>query len=139
MPSPLPAYAELHCLSNFSFLKGASHPAELVERAARLGYTALALTDECSLGGIVRAHVAAPRDCIGRRRMNFGSGGRAASARAILRAGSCGLRVILRLAVIGQHFDLSEQAKQSNWLARYLNGSFFMRQGGLRNFPAGHS
>jgi len=49
MPSPdvLPAYAELHCLSNFSFLRGASHPEELVERAANQGYAALALTDEC--------------------------------------------------------------------------------------------
>jgi error-prone DNA polymerase len=55
----LPEYAELHCLSNFSFLRGASHPEELVERAAALGYTALALTDECSLAGVVRAHVAA--------------------------------------------------------------------------------
>jgi error-prone DNA polymerase len=58
MPS-LPDYAELHCLSNFSFLRGASHPEELVERAAALGYAALALTDECSLAGVVRAHVAA--------------------------------------------------------------------------------
>jgi error-prone DNA polymerase len=55
----LPDYAELWCLSNFSFLRGASHPEELVERAAQLGYRALALTDECSLAGIVRAHVAA--------------------------------------------------------------------------------
>jgi error-prone DNA polymerase len=55
----LPDYAELHCLSNFTFLRGASHPEELVERAAALGYSALALTDECSLAGIVRAHVAA--------------------------------------------------------------------------------
>jgi error-prone DNA polymerase len=55
----LPEYAELHCLSNFSFLRGASHPEELVERAAALGYAALALTDECSLAGVVRAHVAA--------------------------------------------------------------------------------
>src|SRR5690554_5480212 len=54
-----PAYAELHCLSNFTFLRGASHPEELVERAAALGYAALALTDECSLAGMVRAHVAA--------------------------------------------------------------------------------
>jgi error-prone DNA polymerase len=53
------AYAELHCLSNFSFLRGASHPAELVERAAECGYTALAITDECSLAGVVKAHVAA--------------------------------------------------------------------------------
>ena len=53
------AYAELHCVSNLSFLRGASHPAELVARAAALGYSAIALTDECSLAGIVRAHVAA--------------------------------------------------------------------------------
>ena len=52
---PLPAYAELHCISNFSFLRGASHPEELVERAYRLGYTALAITDECSFAGAVRA------------------------------------------------------------------------------------
>lgn len=56
------AYAELHCISNFSFLRGASHPAELVTTAAELGYTALALTDECSLAGIVKAHVAA-KEC----------------------------------------------------------------------------
>ncbi|MEK6245643.1 MAG: error-prone DNA polymerase [Pseudomonadota bacterium] len=55
----LPEYAELHCLSNFSFLRGASHAEELVGRAAELGYSALAITDECSLAGIVRAHVAA--------------------------------------------------------------------------------
>lgn len=55
----LPDYAELHCRSNFSFLTGASHPEELVERAIDLGYTALAITDECSLAGVVRAHVAA--------------------------------------------------------------------------------
>ncbi len=57
-----PAYAELHCLSNFSFLRGASHPAELVEHAARLAYEALALTDECSVAGVVRAWEAA-REC----------------------------------------------------------------------------
>jgi error-prone DNA polymerase len=55
----IPAYAELHCISNYSFLRGASHPAELVARAAALGYAALALTDECSVAGVVRAHVAA--------------------------------------------------------------------------------
>lgn len=60
-----PAYAELDCRSNFSFLQGASHPEELVERAAALGYTALALTDECSLAGIVRAHGAARRFGLG--------------------------------------------------------------------------
>jgi error-prone DNA polymerase len=55
----MPPYAELHCVSNFSFLRGASHPGELVREAARLGYSALALTDECSLAGIVRAWEAA--------------------------------------------------------------------------------
>ena len=53
------SYAELHCLSNFTFLRGASHPGELVTQAAALGYSALALTDECSMAGVVRAHDAA--------------------------------------------------------------------------------
>jgi error-prone DNA polymerase len=60
-PPGIPPYAELRCLSNFSFLRGASKPEELVERAQALGYSALALTDECSLAGIVRAHVAAKK------------------------------------------------------------------------------
>jgi error-prone DNA polymerase len=57
----LPAYAELHCRSNFSFLTGASHPQELVARAAQLGYAAIAITDECSVAGVVRAHEEAKR------------------------------------------------------------------------------
>ncbi|HQY71078.1 MAG TPA: error-prone DNA polymerase [Pseudomonadales bacterium] len=56
---PKMSYAELHCISNFSFLRGASHPEELVAEAARQGYRALAITDECSLAGVVKAHVAA--------------------------------------------------------------------------------
>ncbi|MGB6045032.1 MAG: error-prone DNA polymerase, partial [Pirellulales bacterium] len=52
-------YSELHCKSNFSFLEGASHPEELVRRAAELGYAALAITDRNSLAGVVRAHGAA--------------------------------------------------------------------------------
>jgi len=59
MRAGTPDYAELHCLTNFTFLRGASHPEELVRRAARLGYRALAVTDECSVAGAVRAHVAA--------------------------------------------------------------------------------
>ena len=55
----LPAYAELQCASNFTFLRGASHPEELAARAAKLSYAALAITDECSLAGVVRAHVEA--------------------------------------------------------------------------------
>lgn len=54
-----PAYAELHCISNLSFLRGASHPEELVSQAKQLGYSALSLTDECSLAGAVRAFLAA--------------------------------------------------------------------------------
>lgn len=52
----VPAYAELHCRSSFSFLKGASMPEDLIERAASEGYAALAITDECSMAGVVRAH-----------------------------------------------------------------------------------
>jgi error-prone DNA polymerase len=52
-------YVELHAVSNFSFLRGASQPEELIAQAKRLGYRGLALTDECSLAGVVRAHVAA--------------------------------------------------------------------------------
>ncbi len=51
-------YAELFCQSNFSFLTGASHPEELIVQANFLGYHSLAITDECSLSGIVRAHSA---------------------------------------------------------------------------------
>ena len=56
---PAGCYAELHCRTNFSFLEGASHPDELVNRAAELGLAALAITDRNSVSGIVRAHVAA--------------------------------------------------------------------------------
>ena len=52
-------YAELHCLTHYSFLRGASAPEELIGRAASCGYHALAITDECSLAGVVKAHVAA--------------------------------------------------------------------------------
>ena len=51
-------YAELHCASSFSFLRGASQPEELVERALALEYSGLAITDECSFAGSVRAHLA---------------------------------------------------------------------------------
>lgn len=56
---PAVGYAELHCKTNYSFLKGASHPDELVIQAADLRYSALAITDRNSLAGVVRAHVAA--------------------------------------------------------------------------------
>src|SRR5690606_12525638 len=62
IPSREIQYAELHCVSNFTFLRGASHPGELVYQAYNLGYSALALTDECSMAGVVRAPEAA-EDC----------------------------------------------------------------------------
>ncbi|TWU19661.1 error-prone DNA polymerase [Allorhodopirellula heiligendammensis] len=52
-------YVELHCRSNFSFLEAASHPDELVQRAAELGYAGLALTDRESIAGVVRGHAPA--------------------------------------------------------------------------------
>ena len=48
-------FSELHCFSNFSFLKAASHPEELVQRAHDIGYHSIAITDECSVAGVVRA------------------------------------------------------------------------------------
>ncbi|MFZ6648978.1 error-prone DNA polymerase [Undibacterium sp. TJN25] len=63
----LPDYAELFCLSNFTFLHGASHAEELAERAIELGYSALAVTDECSLAGVVRAHMAVKK-CIAEKK-----------------------------------------------------------------------
>ncbi len=61
MTTDLPDYAELHCLSAFSFQRGASIADELFERAKEQGYRALAITDECSLAGIVRAWQAAKK------------------------------------------------------------------------------
>lgn len=61
MSPPAPAYAELHCCSSFSFLKGASFPEELVKQAVDLKYSALAITDECSMAGVVRAHAEAKK------------------------------------------------------------------------------
>jgi error-prone DNA polymerase len=58
MPHPPTGYAELCVTSNFTFLTGASHPEELVTRAAELGLAAIAITDRNSLAGVVRAHVA---------------------------------------------------------------------------------
>ncbi|WP_153009479.1 PHP domain-containing protein, partial [Shewanella frigidimarina] len=57
-------YAELHAISNYSFLRGASHPDGLVQRAANVGEEAIAMTDECSLAGVVKAHEAAKQSGI---------------------------------------------------------------------------
>jgi error-prone DNA polymerase len=54
-----PNYAELHCLTNYTFLRGASHPEEMIKQASKLGYSAIAITDECSVAGVVRAYAEA--------------------------------------------------------------------------------
>jgi error-prone DNA polymerase len=76
------SYAELHTLSNFTFLRGASHPEELVETAAALGYDALAITDECTMSGIVRAHTAAKEH--GLKKLIIGSELRLRSGRKLV-------------------------------------------------------
>ena len=91
----LPGYAELHCISNYSFLRGASDPEELVHRAAQLGYAALAITDECSVCGIVRAHLAARDAGI---RLLVGSEIRLA----------CGLRLVLLAQTLCGYESLCE-------------------------------
>src|ERR1700687_5892504 len=71
------SYAELDVTTNYSFLRGASHPDELVYRAAELGYAAIAVTDVNSVAGVVRAHAAAKevgiKLCVGTR-LCFGDG-----------------------------------------------------------------
>ena len=81
-PTSTCRYAELHALSNFTFLRGASHPEELVETAAVLGYEALAITDECSMSGVVRAHMAA-KAC-GLKKLVIGSELRLRSGRKLI-------------------------------------------------------
>ena len=58
------SYVELQVTSNFSFLRGASHPEEMVEQSAACGYHAVAVTDRNTFAGIVRAHVAAKKSGI---------------------------------------------------------------------------
>ena len=82
MASSANRYAELHVLSNFTFLRGASHPEELVSRAIQLGYEALAITDECSMSGVVRAHAAAKQ--AGLKKLIIGSELRLRSGRKLV-------------------------------------------------------
>ncbi len=109
-------YAELHALSNFTFLRGASHPEELVETAAALGYEALAITDECTMSGVVRAHMAA-KAC-GLKKLIIGSELRLRSGRKLVvlaqnRHGYAALcRVIsnARRAADKGHYELTRHA-----------------------------
>ena len=108
-------YAELHALSNFTFLRGASHPEELVETAAALGYEALAITDECSMSGIVRAHAMA-REC-GLKKLIIGSELRLQSGRRLVAlaqnregyAALCHLLTNARRAAEKGHYRLTRQ------------------------------
>ncbi|MDA0680066.1 MAG: error-prone DNA polymerase [Proteobacteria bacterium] len=96
------AYAELHALSNFTFLRGASHPEELVETATKLGYEALAITDECSVSGIVRAHMAAKES--GLKKLIIGSEFRLESALklVVLAQNRSGYAALCRLITRGR-------------------------------------
>lgn len=60
--SLLPAYAELQTYTHYSFLRGASAPEDIIQRAVKLDYQAIAITDECSVSGIVKAHVEAKKN-----------------------------------------------------------------------------
>ena len=112
----LPRYAELHALSNFTFLRGASHPEELVATAAALGYEALAITDECSMSGIVRAHMAA-KDC-GLKKLIIGAELRLRSGRKLVvlaksktgYAALCRLITAARRAADKGHYELTRLA-----------------------------
>ncbi len=109
-------YAELHALSNFTFLRGASHPEELVATAAALGYEALAITDECTMSGIVRAHAAAREH--GLKKLIIGSELRLRSGRRLVvlaqsRAGYaslCRLITTARRAAEKGRYELTRQA-----------------------------
>jgi len=57
-------YAHLNTTTNYTFLRGASHPEEYIAQAKAFGYSAIAITDECSLAGVVKAHVAAKELCV---------------------------------------------------------------------------
>lgn len=124
MFSILPAYAELHCLSNFTFLRGASHPEELVARACKLGYSSLAITDECSLAGVVRAHVEAKKHEL---HLILGS-------EVML---CCGLKLVL-LAM-----DRDGYGNLSEWITlarcRASKGSYEMRRADIAVEPASAS
>ncbi|MDH3430216.1 MAG: error-prone DNA polymerase [Gammaproteobacteria bacterium] len=109
-------YAELHALSNFTFLRGASHPEELVETAAALGYEALAITDECSMSGVVRAHIAAKEH--GLKKLIIGSELRLRSGRKLVvlaqnrngYAALCGLITNARRAAEKGSYELTRLA-----------------------------
>jgi error-prone DNA polymerase len=127
--APVPGYAELSCITNFSFLRGASHAEELVARAAELGYEALAITDECSLAGVVRAHIEAKA---GKLHLIVGS--------------SFGLAQpdgsVLRLILLAQNREGYGNLSELITLARTRDakkGSYFLGTSDLEHPPAGYT
>src|SRR5690606_25300040 len=125
MSDALPGYAELHCLSDFSFGRGASDAAELFERAKQQGYRALAITDECSLAGIVRALQASDRTRDASRCRLLTRGRRRAAkggyrlGRADLADGPAGL---LALWIPGT----VPEREQGEWLKRRFDGRLWL-------------
>ncbi len=120
LPAQLPGYAELHCLSNFTFLRGASHPGELIEQAIQLGYRALALTDECSLAGVVRAHSALKAHEAARRKAckeaferALGPARPAAERTGSFEAFASGMLAPPLQLLIGSEFGLTDQDGES--------------------------
>ena len=121
-PLSEPEYAELYCRSNFSFLAAASHPEELVRRAAELGYRALAITDECSLAGVVRAH----------------SEAKACGLQLVIGAEFCledGLRLVLLAAQREGYGDLSELITRAR--RRAEKGGYRLRRGDFEGTLSG--
>ena len=109
----LPSYAELHCITNYTFLRGASHPEELVASASKQGYHALAITDECSVAGVVRAHVEAKEAglklIIGAEfELDDGPGLPPAGAGLAGSAGLAGLRLVLLAETLNGYGNLCE-------------------------------
>ncbi len=119
-----PHYAELHCLSNFSFLRGASHAEELVVQAKALGYTALAITDECSFAGVVRAHSAVKK-----------SAGVGPPLKLIIGAEftlACGLRFVLLARDRAGYANLSRLITRGRRQAP--KGSYSLSRGDVEHF-----
>ncbi|MEO1996702.1 MAG: error-prone DNA polymerase [Planctomycetaceae bacterium] len=124
-------YAELHCLTNFSFLNGASHPEELVIRAAEIGLSALAVTDRNSLAGVVRAYRAAR---VHGMRLVIGSEIHLSDAPplVLLACSRAGYGALSRLITVGRrravkgrcHLELDDVVGHSQGLIACLTGDY---------------
>jgi len=128
-------YAELHCLTNFSFLTAASHPEELVMRAAELGLSALAITDRNSLAGVVRAHRAA-RNCGLPLVIGAEIHPHDAAPLVLLATSRAGYGALSRLITVGRrravkgrcHLELADVVDCSHDLIACLTGGYVLGQ-----------